>query len=173
MRMLQPLCTERVVGIDRSAGMLVTARERLADAPGGAALELIRGDALAMPFVSTFDIAVSFGAFGHILPRDQDRFLQQVASVLKPGGLFAFVTAPKPPLWSPAYWLARGFNAAMHIRNWLHSPPFIMFYLIFNLPRVTALLEKHAFAVEVRDAHFEWPWTPLRLVLARLKEKRV
>src|SRR6266404_4341054 len=39
MRMLRPLCRQRVVGIDRSAGMLTTARERTADAPGDAALE--------------------------------------------------------------------------------------------------------------------------------------
>jgi SAM-dependent methyltransferase len=172
MRMLRPLCKERVVGIDRSAGMLATACERLADAPGAAALELVRGDALKMPFAHAFDIAVSFGAFGHILPRDQRHFLEGVAAALRPGGLFAFVTAPKPPLWSPAYWLARGFNAAMHVRNWLHSPPFIMFYLIFNLPTVRGQLEEQGFAVEVRDVGFEWPWTPLRLVLARLERDR-
>ena len=38
MRMLRPLCRERVVGLDFSAGMLAVARQRTADAPGTAAL---------------------------------------------------------------------------------------------------------------------------------------
>src|SRR5262245_30289642 len=50
MRVLRPLCTERVTGIDVSAGMLAEARRRLADAPGTAAIQLLRGDALRMPF---------------------------------------------------------------------------------------------------------------------------
>jgi ubiquinone/menaquinone biosynthesis C-methylase UbiE len=61
MRMLRPLCRERVVGLDRSAGMLQTARQRTADAPGSAVLEFVRADALAMPFDGAFDLAVSFG----------------------------------------------------------------------------------------------------------------
>jgi hypothetical protein len=54
----------------------------------------------------------------------------------------------------------------MHVRNLLISPPFIMYYLIFNLPSAQTLLEKQGFDVEVRDAAFERPWTPLRLVIA-------
>jgi SAM-dependent methyltransferase len=167
MRMLRPLCRRRVVGLDRSAGMLTTARERTADAPGEAALEFVRGDALAMPFAGAFDIAVSFGAFGHILPRDQRRFLSQVAAALRPGGLFAFVVAHRPALWSPQYWAARAFNGAMRLRNLLIAPPFVMYYLIFNLPNVQALLQEQGFSVEVHDVGFDKPWTPLRLVLAR------
>src|SRR5437016_8527619 len=34
MRVFRPLCRDRVVGLDRSAGMLATARQRTADAPG-------------------------------------------------------------------------------------------------------------------------------------------
>src|SRR6476660_2234631 len=41
MRMLRPLCRERVVGIDVSAGMLAEAARRLADAPGSARLEFV------------------------------------------------------------------------------------------------------------------------------------
>ena len=80
-----------------------------------------------MPFDAAFDLAVCFGAFGHILPRDEGRFVAQIARVLRPGGRFVFVTAHMPPLWSPIYWMARGFNAAMHVRNLVWSPPFIMF----------------------------------------------
>ena len=78
MRMLRPLCLERVVGIDMSAGMLAEARRCTADAPGGAALEFVRGNVLAMPFAAAFDIAVSFGAFGHILTQDEPRLVAGV-----------------------------------------------------------------------------------------------
>lgn len=166
MRMLRPHCTGRVVGLDVSAGMLAQARTLTADAPGSAALEFVRGDALRMPFDRAFDLAVSFGAFGHILPRDEPRFVREIARVLKPGGRFVFVTAYMPPLWSPIYWMARGFNAAMHVRNFLIRPPFIMFYLTFMLPETKQLLEAHGFDVELPDAPFERPWTGLKLVSA-------
>ncbi len=166
MRMLRPLCTEEVVGIDMSAGMLLEAEQRTADAPGTAPLRFVRGDALQMPFNAAFDLAVCFGAFGHILVRDEARFVAQLAQVLKPGGRFVFVTAYLPPKWSLRYWLARGFNGAMHVRNCLFRPPFIMFYLTFLLPDCKNLLEQHDFDVDVREGLFDAPWTPLRLVIA-------
>ena len=103
MRMLRPLCRERVVGLDFSAGMLAVARQRTADAPGTAALEFVHGDARAMRFEAAFDIATCFGAFGHILPPDQAAFLDGVARALRPGGRFVFVAAYRPSWWSPAY----------------------------------------------------------------------
>lgn len=173
MRMLRPFCSERVVGIDRSAGMLAEAQRLTADAPGTAALEFVRGDALQMPFESAFDVAVCFGAFGHILTRDEPRFVGQIAQALRPGGRFVFVTAFMPPLWSPGYWLARGFNAAMRIRNLLWSPKFIMYYLTFLLPGAQKLLETAGFDVDVRPAGLAWPWSGLRLVTAtRRMEKK-
>src|SRR5262249_364351 len=39
MKVLRPLCSERVVGIDISAGMLAEARQRTRDDPGDARLE--------------------------------------------------------------------------------------------------------------------------------------
>jgi SAM-dependent methyltransferase len=111
-------------------------------------------------------VAVCFGAFGHILPKDEPRFVNEIARVLRPGGRFVFVTSTMPPLWSLRYWVARGFNGAMHLRNLLVSPPFIMYYLTFLLPRAQQLLESAGFDVEVTDVQFEKPWTPLRLVTA-------
>src|SRR5437763_800989 len=113
MRMLRPLCREKVVGLDVSAGMLAEAERRTADAPGTAALQFVRADALRMPFEEAFDVVVCFGAFGHILTSDEPRFVAQVAQVLRPGGRFVFVTTHMPPLWSLRYWLARGFNGVM------------------------------------------------------------
>jgi len=172
MRVLRPLCRRRVVGLDFSAGMLAEARRRLADAPGTAELEFVRADALAMPFVEAFDLAVSFGAFGHILLRDQRRFLAQIRRALRPGGRFAFVTGYRPPAWSPVYWAAWGFNAAIWVRNLFISPPFIMYYLIFSLPEVRKLLEAQGFDMEVRPTRFAWPWTALRLVVATRRHDR-
>jgi SAM-dependent methyltransferase len=119
-----------------------------------------------MPFGPEFDVVVCFGAFGHILRRDEPRFVAEVARVLRPGGRFVFVTAPMPSLWSLRYWLARSFNAAMRVRNWLVSPPFIMYYLTFLLPEVEGLLRRQGLAVEVRAMGFGGPWAELRLVVA-------
>lgn len=166
MRVLRPVCRQRVVGLDRSQGMLAEAQRRTADAPGTAALEFVRADVLEMPFKDAFDVAVCFGAFGHIETHDEPAFVRQVAQVLKPGGRFVFVSATMPPLWSLRYWLARGFNAAMRVRNFLKSPPFIMYYLTFMLPEAQQLLEANGFSVEVKDADFNYPFGSLRLVTA-------
>jgi SAM-dependent methyltransferase len=166
LRMLRPLCRAQVVGVDFSLGMLAVGRERTADVPGTAALDFVCADVLAMPFEEAFEIATCFGALGHVLPRDQPRFLAGIARALRPGGRFVFVTSYRPPWWTPRYLLARAFNAAMHVRNWLVAPPFIMFYLTFNLPQTRQLLQDHGFEVEVRDMGFEEPWSPLRLVVA-------
>ena len=122
-----------------------------------------------MPFAAAFDLAVSFGAFGHILTQDEPRFVAEIARVLRPGGRFVFVTSYMPRLWSPTYWLARGFNAAMHVRNFLKSPPFIMFYLTFLVPEAKKLLEANGFDVEVTNVQFGRPWRGLVLVNATRK----
>jgi SAM-dependent methyltransferase len=164
--MLRPLCRERVVGLDFSPGMLDVCRRHVADMPGSAPVELIRADALAMPFSAAFDLVVSFGAFGHILERDEPRFVAEVARVLRPGGRFVFVTAYLPPVTSPGYWMARAFNAAMHVRNFLIRPPFIMYYLTFLLPRARRLLERAGLVVEERPLAVQRPLRNLRLVVA-------
>jgi SAM-dependent methyltransferase len=166
MQMLRPLCCRRVVGLDFSAGMLAEARRRTAAAPGAAALEFVRANALAMPFAAAFDLVVSFGAFGHFLPRQQPILIQQIHRALQPAGRFVFVAGPRPPWWSASHWLARGFNAAMHIRNWLIAPPFLMYYLIFTWPEIRPLLEGQGFRVTDADAGFRRPWNRLRLVTA-------
>jgi ubiquinone/menaquinone biosynthesis C-methylase UbiE len=166
MRVIRPLCSERVVGIDFSQGMLAVGRQRTADAPGTARLEFVRGDALALPFAAAFDLVVSFGAFGHVLPKDQPRFAGEIARVLRPGGRFLFVTSYMPPTWTLRHWLARAFNGAMHVRNWLVSPPFIMYYLTFLLPQVRKWLEERGLEVEERPLVIG-PVREYRLVLAR------
>jgi len=148
MSHLRALCTERVVGLDFSQGMLDEARRRVAAAPGEAAVELVRGDALALPFESEFDVVTCVGAFGHIVPEDEDRFVGGIARALRPGGRFVFATTEMPPLTSPTWWMLRSFNAVMRVRNALLHPQFIMYYLTFLWPEVRTRLERHGLRVE-------------------------
>jgi ubiquinone/menaquinone biosynthesis C-methylase UbiE len=166
MRVLRPLCRERVVGVDFSAGMLAEAERRLADAPGDARVELVRGDVLEMRYAAEFDVATCVGAFGHILRRDEPRLLGNVQRALRPGGRFVFVTAEMPSPASAAYWISRGFNAAMHVRNAVKRPAFQMYYLTMLWPEVREKLERSGFDVEARREVFAKPFERAILVVA-------
>jgi hypothetical protein len=72
-----------------------------------------------------------------------------------------------PEKTSRGYWVSRAFNAAMHVRNALWSPPFVMYYLTFLLPQATELLENAGFEVRVREGVFPEPFARYRLVDAR------
>ncbi|MCX4616065.1 class I SAM-dependent methyltransferase [Streptomyces mirabilis] len=112
-------------------------------------LAWVRGDARALPFGPVFDLVVSFGAFGHFLPRELPGLFAQVHSVLRPGGRFAFpVTAPPRPS-SPWYWALWGFDAAMRVRNAVWRPPFVMYYRAFRLGDVQRELRRAGFEVEL------------------------
>ena len=102
------------------------------------------------------------------MPQDEPQLIRQIAGVLKPGGRFVFVTSEMPSKWSKVYWLSRAFNAAMHLRNWVVKPPFIMYYLTFLLPEVKRLLEDGGFTVEVHQPFLK-PMERLRLVIATLE----
>ena len=77
---------------------------------------------------------------GDILTQDEPHFVGEIASVLRPGGRFIFITTYMPGLTSPHYWFSRLFNGVMRVRNVLIQPPFIMYYLTFLLPEVEILL---------------------------------
>ena len=151
---------DRVVGVDVSQGMLDEAARR------GGEVEWVRADALDLPYRDEFELATCFGAFGHILPRDEPRLVRSVARALAPRGRFVFATAEHPPLLSPQHLVARAFNAAMHVRNLVWRPPFVMYYLTFLLPDCAELLEQSGFTVTVHHAAFPPPWHPLRVVVA-------
>lgn len=109
----------------------------------------VRGDARALPFGPVFDLVVSFGAFGHFLPRELPGLFAQVHSVLRPGGRFAFpITAP-PRTGSPWYWALLGFDTAMRVRNAVRRPPFVMYYRTFRLGDVRRELTRAGFEVEL------------------------
>jgi SAM-dependent methyltransferase len=172
---LRRIATERVVGIDSSAGMLDQAR-RATSGPG-TPVELVRADVLSYPFAEAggdagpsglggFDVVTCFGAFGHIDGADQPRLAAQVRRALKPGGRFVFVTQERVPLLSREGVILRGFNAAMRVRNALISPPFVMYYLNWMLPRARELLEAEGFTLDVHPSGLPGKWAPFRVVVA-------
>jgi ubiquinone/menaquinone biosynthesis C-methylase UbiE len=166
IRILRPLCRKRIVGIDFSQGMLDVARMQFPDEPGQPPVELIRGDVLDMQFRAEFDLAVTVGSLGHILPKDEPRFVERIHAALRPGGRFAFVTGYMPPWHSRQYLVSRAFNAAMRVRNAIRRPPFVMYYLTFLLPAIQRLLERQGFDVAVHDAAFTGQFQKLKVVIA-------
>ncbi|REK91836.1 class I SAM-dependent methyltransferase [Streptomyces inhibens] len=140
------------------AGLPVEAEPPVEDAPcvesgpsvqDGPCVEWVRADARALPFGAVFDLAVSFGAFGHFLPRERPGLFAQVHSVLRPGGRFVFPIGAPPRPGSSAYWTLLAFDAAMRVRNALWHPPFVMYYRAFRLADVRAELARTGFEVEL------------------------
>ncbi|MDQ1040653.1 SAM-dependent methyltransferase [Streptomyces sp. V3I8] len=147
MDVLRAVCRERVTGVDISTGMLDVARRQ--QGPDGPPASWVRGDARALPFGPAFDLVVSFGAFGHFLPRELPGLFAQVHSVLRPGGRFAFpVVAPARP-GSRGHLAMLGFDAVMKVRNAVWRPPFVMYYREFRLGEVRRELARAGFTVEL------------------------
>lgn len=166
MAHLRAVCRERVVGIDFSQGMLSEARRRLGDAPGQARVELVHGNALNMPFEREFDVVTCVGALGHILPRDEERFVRGIWRALRPGGRFLFATGEMPPLSSPWRWATHAFNGVMRVRNAVWKPEFVMYYLTFAWPEVRTLLEGQGFRTEARGDVCPPPFERVLIVVA-------
>jgi SAM-dependent methyltransferase len=141
---LRRVCERGVVGVDFSAGMLGRARA----AYPGEDVRLVRADALALPFTGAFDVAVSFGSFGHFLPRERPALFAQAYAALRPGGRFVFPVGAPPRVGSRAYWALWGFDAAMRVRNVVWWPRFVMYYRTFPLPEVREDLTRAGFAVQ-------------------------
>jgi SAM-dependent methyltransferase len=163
LSLLAPLARGIAVGVDFSRGMLRVARSR----PASGRICLVRADALAPPFESAFDLVTCFSALGHFLPSQHVALVRAVRACLEPGGRFVFATGTLPAVSSGSYWLSRAFNAMMHARNAVWSPPFVMYYLTFLLPEARAILEREGFAVEVRSGLFPEPFARVVLVEAR------
>ena len=172
MRSFHSLCRMRLVGIDMSQGMLEEAKKRNESLASPAKSQFIRADMLTYTLDESFDLALCFGACGHILPRDEHRFVEKVAQCLRPGGRFLFVTCDLPPVSSIHWWKAHLFNGAIHLRNACWPNRFDMFYLTFTLPSVKDLLESHGFEVVLRRDLFPKPYGAMVLVIATLSEGR-
>jgi ubiquinone/menaquinone biosynthesis C-methylase UbiE len=141
MRVLESLCQGPVTGVDFSAGMLAQARTAHAGAGW------VRADVRALPFAGAFDLAVSFGALGHLLPAERPALFAGVYRALRPDGLFAFPVGAAPPVTSGWYWALLGFDLAMRVRNAVRRPPFVMYYRTWPLPAVCAELTASGFTV--------------------------
>ncbi|MEW6074575.1 MAG: metalloregulator ArsR/SmtB family transcription factor [Planctomycetota bacterium] len=89
----------RVIGVDRSAGMLEEARRRLSRAPRGTAVELRRGELDALPIADGEVDAALAGLVLHHLPA-LDPGIREMARILKPGGTLAILElAPHGEAW--------------------------------------------------------------------------
>lgn len=146
---LRQLCREHAVGVDFSAGMLAEARTAFPPGGEGPAVHWVRADARSLPFAPAFDLALSFGAFGHFLPAERFGLFAEVHGSLRPGGRFVFPIGAPPPVGSRAYWSLFGFDAAMRVRNALWRPPFVMYYRTFPLGDVLEDLTQAGFAVRL------------------------
>ena len=175
MGFLRHKCSERLVGLDFSPNMIAQAKRHLGlttafgdltPIPTQPRIEFVEKDLFSMEFDREFDVVTCFGAFGHVLPEAEPRFVDLVRTALKPGGRFVFVTAEAPPFYRPRALVARGFNAVMRVRNAIVSPPFIMYYLTFLLPDVERLLKWKGFDVETRRGAFEPPFEGAVIVSA-------
>ncbi|GEC05389.1 methyltransferase [Streptomyces spinoverrucosus] len=144
---LRQVCEGSVTGVDFSAGMLAVARERV---PSGLPrVSWVRADARALPFRPAFDLAVSFGAFGHFLPRELPGLFAQVHSVLRPGGCFAFPVVAPPRPGSLMYCMLLGFDLVMRVRNAVWRPPFVMYYRAVRFGDLLRELEGAGFRVHL------------------------
>ncbi|GGQ24304.1 methyltransferase [Actinomadura coerulea] len=141
MRVLGRLCEDRVTGVDFSAGMLARARQAHPEA------EWVRADVRALPFGAAFDLAVTFGALGHLLPRERPAIFAGVYRALRPGGLFAFPVGAPPPIASRLYWALLGFDLVMRVRNAVWRPPFVMYYRTCPLHALRSDLAAAGFSV--------------------------
>src|SRR6266699_3642046 len=81
--LLEALPRGRVIGIDLSQNMLISARQHLA-ADFGTRLNLIMCDFLDLPLKRVFDLVVSTAAFHWVL--DHDQLFRNLHDVLIPGG---------------------------------------------------------------------------------------
>ena len=83
----------RVTGIDLSESQLARAREKAAERK--VAIEVMRGDARALPFADRFDLAIMLCEGGFpLMETDEMNFeiLKSAARALKSGGKFIFTT---------------------------------------------------------------------------------
>ena len=145
---LRQVCRGSVTGVDFSTGMLTVARERAR--PQGPAVGWVRADARALPFGPVFDLVVSFGAFGHFLPRELPGLFTQVHSVLRPGGRFVFPVVAPPRPGSLTYGMLLGFDAVMRVRNAVRRPPFVMYYRAVRFGDMGRELTRAGLWVELR-----------------------
>ena len=118
--------TGRTVGIELSDGMLAEARKKLAAAGIEQRVELLRADALELPFEDqSFDLVVNSYMLD-LLPRDDiPRALSEFGRVLRSGGRLVLSNMTigerrRHRVWDALY--ARGMNLTANCRGVLAAP---------------------------------------------------
>jgi demethylmenaquinone methyltransferase / 2-methoxy-6-polyprenyl-1,4-benzoquinol methylase len=102
----------RVVGLDQSEPMLTGARARIAGDPLLASrIELVRGEAEALPFPDASFDALSFTYLLRYV-EDPEATLRELARVVRPGGRMASLEFGLPPA-GPSRWLWRVHTRAV------------------------------------------------------------
>jgi len=155
------LCTERVAGIDFSAGMLAEAAlasRRRWERGGGARAR----DVLTMSLDRAFDVVVSTGAFGHILERtplllgtSSAPSVPEAASSFHGGASLSALAG---------FWMDTLQRRDARPQRPLRAA-FVMYYLTMLWPR-SREARRRGFDVEVRRAVFPKPFTAGMLVVA-------
>ena len=101
----------RVTGLDIAPGLLDIARARTAHA--GVTVELVEGDAEALPFAdATFDVVIS--TLGVQFAPHHEPTAAEVARVLRPGGRIALCN------WTPQGYIGRFFST---LSPYMPAPP--------------------------------------------------
>lgn len=166
LKMLQPLCSNRLAGIDISGSMLEMARRELEVSDGVGGVELIQGDVLTTDLGGPYDVITCFGAFGHILPSEMPNLLERIHQALKPQGRFIFLTTPRPGWWTRWFWAGQAFNWLIHLRNRWIDPPFVMYYFTFPTPEAMSELARHGLQPRKVSGLFQGRYSRYDLVIA-------
>jgi SAM-dependent methyltransferase len=129
-----------VAGTQLSQGAADFAREHFG-------IDVFVGELQDAPFeAGRFDVVLMINVLEH-LP-DPESYLQRVAALLKPGGVF-WVELPN----------AGSFTAEVTGKKWLHHDP-PHHYWGFTLPGLRTMLDRHGFDIE-RIHHVSWEHGPI------------
>jgi ubiquinone/menaquinone biosynthesis C-methylase UbiE len=95
-RLLKHFAEARVWGVDLSSGMLARCQDRCLSLDGR--LQVVQGDSERLPFAdNTFDAVTCAHSFHHY--PHQERALQEMHRVLRPGGRLVIVDGDRDGLW--------------------------------------------------------------------------
>lgn len=107
----------RVVGLDYSPGMLARARPRVSASPARERIDLVQGDARALPFPDgSFDAATGH-SFLYLVP-ERDKVLAEVRRVLRPGGRLVLLEPRRGGRFAPVEALSRDPRFALSMMLW-------------------------------------------------------
>ena len=106
-----------LVGIDRSAQMLLRARQRVRRARLQSAVRLVRGDIRHLPFSRRFSMVMApYGVLQSLLrERDLQATLDAVHAVLPPGGTFGMELVADLPSWEE-------YRRRVSLKGWRGGP---------------------------------------------------